>query len=100
MREQLASEFASRSVLQDLEGLPVLLDFNGTTGLPVPSTDVRLLRDDGTEAADGEAGEVCVKGPQVMCGYWNKPAENAAAFTSDGYFRTGDAGVIAMRRAT
>ncbi|MCY0855393.1 AMP-binding protein [Cupriavidus sp. D39] len=73
---------------------PTINAFNGTTGLPVPSTDVRLLRDDGTEATDGEAGEVCVKGPQVMRGYWNKPAENAAAFTSDGYFRTGDVGVI------
>jgi long-chain acyl-CoA synthetase len=69
-------------------------DFSGTTGLPVPSTDVILLDDDGVEVALGERGEVCVKGPQVMSGYWNQPEANAAAFTDDGYFRTGDIGVF------
>ena len=68
--------------------------FNGTTGVPLPSTDVKLLTDDGREAALGEAGEVCVKGPQVMGGYWQQPEANAAAFTADGYFRTGDVGVL------
>ncbi len=69
-------------------------DFTGTTGLPFPSTDIKLLVEDGAEVALGEAGEVCVKGPQVMRGYWNQPEANAGAFTPDGYFRTGDVGVI------
>ncbi len=68
--------------------------FTGTTGLPVPGTDIKLLADDGSEVPLGESGEVCVKGPQVMGGYWNQPEANAAAFTADGYFRTGDVGVI------
>jgi long-chain acyl-CoA synthetase len=69
-------------------------DFSGTTGLPLPDTDVKLLDESGQEVALGESGEVCVKGPQVMQGYWNQPEANAAAFTPDGYFRTGDVGVI------
>lgn len=69
-------------------------DFTGTTGLPLSSTDIKLLGDDGNEAGLGEAGEVCAKGPQVMAGYWNQPAANAAAFTADGYFRTGDVGMF------
>jgi long-chain acyl-CoA synthetase len=69
-------------------------DFNGTTGLPLPGTDIKLLDDSGDEVALGESGEVCVKGPQVMRGYWNQPEANTAAFTADGYFRTGDVGVI------
>jgi long-chain acyl-CoA synthetase len=68
--------------------------FTGTTGLPLPSTDVKLLDDHGREVAIGERGEICVKGPQVMSGYWDKPEANAGAFTADGYFRTGDIGVF------
>lgn len=71
--------------------------FSGTTGLPMPSTDVKLLDDDGNAVAIGEAGEICVKGPQVMSGYWQKPEANATAFTADGYFRTGDVGVFDER---
>ncbi|MBX3645121.1 MAG: AMP-binding protein [Rubrivivax sp.] len=74
-----------------------LREFSGTTGLPMPSTDVKLLDDDGNEVALGESGEIVVKGPQVMKGYWNKPEANAAAFTADGYFRTGDVGVFDAR---
>jgi long-chain acyl-CoA synthetase len=70
--------------------------FSGTVGLPFPSTDIKLLDDD-REVAMGEAGEVCAKGPQVMKGYWQKPEANAAAFTADGYFRTGDVGVFDER---
>jgi long-chain acyl-CoA synthetase len=66
--------------------------FTGTTGLPLPSTDVVLLDDQGRAVAIGASGEICVKGPQVMRGYWNQPEANAAAFTADGYFRTGDIG--------
>ena len=69
-------------------------EFTGTTGLPAPGTDVVLLGDDDAEAGIGEPGEICVKGPQVMSGYWQKPDANAAAFTADGYFRTGDVGVF------
>jgi long-chain acyl-CoA synthetase len=69
-------------------------DFSGTTGLPLPDTDVKLLDESGQAVALGESGEVCVKGPQVMQGYWNQPEANAAAFTPDGYFRTGDVGMI------
>ncbi|MBL0088266.1 MAG: AMP-binding protein [Ideonella sp.] len=66
--------------------------FTGTTGLPLPSTDVILLDDEGRTVGVGESGEICVKGPQVMPGYWNQPEANAAAFTAEGYFRTGDIG--------
>ncbi|MBK7989499.1 MAG: AMP-binding protein [Comamonadaceae bacterium] len=69
-------------------------EFSGTTGLPLPGTDIKLLDDAGVEVALGQSGEVCAKGPQVMRGYWNQPEANAAAFTPDGYFRTGDVGVI------
>jgi long-chain acyl-CoA synthetase len=68
--------------------------FSASVGLPAPSTDIKLLGDDDREVAIGEAGEVCAKGPQVMKGYWGKPEANAAAFTTDGYFRTGDIGVF------
>ena len=68
--------------------------FNGTIGLPLPSTDIKLLDDQDREAAIGQTGEICAKGPQVMKGYWEKPEANAAAFTADGYFRTGDIGVF------
>jgi long-chain acyl-CoA synthetase len=68
--------------------------FSATVGLPLPSTDIKLLDADDNEAAIGEPGEVCAKGPQVMKGYWHKAEANAAAFTPDGYFRTGDIGVF------
>jgi long-chain acyl-CoA synthetase len=68
--------------------------FSATVGLPFPSTDIKLIDSDDREAALGEPGEVCAKGPQVMKGYWQKPEANAAAFTADGYFRTGDIGVF------
>jgi long-chain acyl-CoA synthetase len=68
--------------------------FSATVGLPFPSTDIKLLDADDKEAAIGEPGEVCAKGPQVMQGYWQKPQANADAFTADGYFRTGDIGLF------
>jgi long-chain acyl-CoA synthetase len=69
-------------------------NFSATVGLPFPSTDIKLLDAEDKEAGIGEAGEICAKGPQVMKGYWQKPDANAAAFTADGYFRTGDIGVF------
>jgi long-chain acyl-CoA synthetase len=68
--------------------------FSTTVGLPLPSTDIKLLDDDNKEVPIGEPGEICAKGPQVMRGYWQKPEANADAFTADGYFRTGDIGVF------
>src|SRR6516225_1305404 len=68
--------------------------FTATVGLPLPSTDIKLLDENDQEVPLGEAGEICAKGPQVMKGYWQKPDANAAAFTPDGYFRTGDVGVF------
>ncbi len=72
-------------------------EFTGTTGLPMPSSDIKLLGDDDKGAAVGETGEVCIKGPHVMRGYWEKPEANAQAFTADGYFRTGDVGQFDAR---
>jgi long-chain acyl-CoA synthetase len=64
--------------------------FNGSVGLPFPSTDIRILDDSDRPVAEGVAGELCVQGPQVMQGYWQQPAETAKAFTADGWLRTGD----------
>jgi len=69
-------------------------EFTGSCGLPVSSTDIKLLDDNDNEVAIGQHGEICAKGPQVMPGYWNKPEANKEAFTEDGYFRTGDIGVF------
>jgi long-chain acyl-CoA synthetase len=68
--------------------------FSGTIGLPVPSTYLSIRDDDGKEVPLGEPGEICAKGPQVMSGYWNRPDETAKVMTADGYFRTGDVGVM------
>jgi long-chain acyl-CoA synthetase len=72
-------------------------DWNGTIGLPLPSTDVSLRDDDHQPVTVGVPGELCVKGPQVMRGYWNKPDENAKVFTPDGYLKTGDVAVMDER---
>jgi long-chain acyl-CoA synthetase len=69
-------------------------EFTGTIGYPVPSTDVSIRDADGKVLPPGEPGELCVKGPQVMRGYWNKPEETAKVTTADGYFRTGDIAVL------
>ncbi|WP_439639970.1 AMP-binding protein [Nevskia sp.] len=69
-------------------------DWNGTIGVPLPSTWVSLRDDEGREVPVGTPGELCVKGPQVMRGYWNKPEENRAAFTADGWLRTGDIATV------
>jgi long-chain acyl-CoA synthetase len=73
---------------------PTSVEFNGSIGIPVPSTWVSIRDDDGKEVPLGEAGEICAKGPQVMAGYWNKPDETAKVMTADGFFRTGDIGVM------
>ncbi|MBJ7407390.1 MAG: long-chain fatty acid--CoA ligase [Bradyrhizobium sp.] len=69
-------------------------EFTGTIGIPVPSTYISIRDDDGNEVPLGQAGEICAKGPQVMSGYWNRPDETAKVMTADGYFRTGDIGIM------
>jgi long-chain acyl-CoA synthetase len=67
-----------------------LEDFNGAAGLPMPLTEISIRDESGAEVAPGEQGELCIKGPQVMRGYWNRPEETAEVFTPDGFLRTGD----------
>jgi len=71
-----------------------LTAFNGSIGLPVPSTEVSIRDAEGRELGVGEPGELCVRGPQVMQGYWQRPEETAAVMTPDGFIRTGDVAVI------
>ncbi|QGZ40109.1 long-chain acyl-CoA synthetase [Pseudoduganella flava] len=74
--------------------------FSGAIGLPLPSTEVAILDDDGNEVPLGVAGEIAVRGPQVMAGYWQRPDETAKSMTPDGYFKTGDIGVMDERGYT
>jgi long-chain acyl-CoA synthetase len=74
-----------------------VLEFSGSIGLPVPSTEVSIRDDAGKELPLGETGEICVRGPQVMKGYWNRPDETAKVLTADGWLRTGDMGFIDER---
>lgn len=69
-------------------------NFSGTIGLPLPSTSIDIRDEDGESVALGEVGEICIKGPQVMAGYWNRPDETEKVMTSDGYFRSGDMGIM------
>jgi long-chain acyl-CoA synthetase len=71
--------------------LPV---YTGTIGLPLPSTEVAILDDDDNELALGQPGEIAIRGPQVMAGYWNRPDETAKVMTAKGYFKSGDVGVM------
>jgi long-chain acyl-CoA synthetase len=71
-----------------------ITEWTGTIGLPLPSTEISIRDDDGHELPTGEHGEICARGPQVMAGYWNRPDETAKAMTKDGFFRTGDIGVM------
>ena len=71
-----------------------LEEFSGTIGYPLPSTDVSVRDADGAPVPAGERGELCVKGPQVMAGYWKRPDETARVMTPDGFFRTGDVAVM------
>jgi long-chain acyl-CoA synthetase len=68
--------------------------WTGTIGYPFPSTDLVILDPDDKELPIGEAGEICARGPQVMVGYWNRPDETAKVMTADGFFRTGDIGIM------
>ncbi|MBX3607978.1 MAG: long-chain-fatty-acid--CoA ligase [Piscinibacter sp.] len=68
--------------------------FTGTIGLPVPSTEVAIRDDEGRDVALGSPGEICIRGPQVMAGYWNRPDETSKVMSEDGFFRSGDVGVM------
>ena len=71
--------------------------FTGTIGLPVPSTDIVIIDDNGVVVPLGQAGEIAIRGPQVMAGYWNNPAETAKVMTADGFFKSGDIGIMDER---
>lgn len=71
-----------------------IVEYTGTIGLPVPSTEAAILDEDGRELPTGELGEICIRGPQVMKGYWSMPEETAKVFTNDGWLRTGDMGFM------
>ena len=72
-------------------------EYSGSIGVPMPNTWMKLLDDDGVEVGPGQAGEIAIKGPQVMAGYWQRPDETAKVMTADGYFKTGDIGLMDER---
>ena len=72
-------------------------EYSGTIGIPLPSTEAAILDDDGTALPIGERGEIALRGPQVMPGYWNMPDETARVMTADGFFKTGDIGIMDER---
>ncbi|MBK7768572.1 MAG: long-chain-fatty-acid--CoA ligase [Sulfuritalea sp.] len=71
-----------------------LKGFTGSIGLPVSSTEIAIRDDNGADVPLGESGEICIRGPQVMAGYWNRPDETARVMTADGFFKSGDVGVM------
>ena len=75
-------------------------EFSGTIGLPLPSIEIAIKDDDGKSVPMGQPGEICIKGPNVMTGYYKQPAENEKAFTADGFMRTGDVGIMDSRGYT
>ncbi len=74
-----------------------LTEFTGTIGLPIPSTEIAIRDEEGKDVPIGDSGEICIRGPQVMAGYWNRADETAHVMTSDGYFKSGDVGVMDER---
>jgi long-chain acyl-CoA synthetase len=74
-----------------------ITEFSGTIGMPVPSTEIVIRDDAGHDLPFGTAGEICIRGPQVMAGYWNRPDETAQVMSGDGYFRSGDIGLMDER---
>ena len=73
---------------------PASITFSGSIGIPLPATEIKILDDTGQEVVQGEKGEIAIRGPQVMKGYWNLPEETAKVMTVDGFFRSGDIGVM------
>jgi long-chain acyl-CoA synthetase len=76
---------------------PDATEFTGSIGLPIPSTEIAILDDDGKLVPLGQPGEIGIRGPQVMVGYWNRPDETAKVMTPDGFFKSGDIGVMDER---
>ncbi|MGF6775747.1 AMP-binding protein [Paraburkholderia sp. GAS334] len=76
---------------------PGATQFSGSIGVPLPSTEISIRDDEGNEVPQGQPGEICIRGPQVMAGYWNRPEETASVMTPDGFFRSGDIGVMNER---
>jgi long-chain acyl-CoA synthetase len=76
---------------------PDATEFTGSIGLPIPSTEIEILDDDGKPVPLGQPGEIGIRGPQVMVGYWNRPDETAKVMTPDGFFKSGDIGVMDER---
>jgi long-chain acyl-CoA synthetase len=72
-------------------------EFSGSIGLPIPSTEIAILDDDGNHLPVGQTGEIGIRGPQVMAGYWNRPDETAKVMTADGFFKSGDIGIMDER---
>ncbi len=79
---------------------PDAIEFSGNIGLPIPSTEIAILDDDGNPVPIGTAGEIAIRGPQVMAGYWNRPDETAKVMTPDGFFKSGDIGIMDERGYT
>jgi long-chain acyl-CoA synthetase len=77
-----------------------LKGFTGTIGLPVSSTEIAIRDENGNDVPLGESGEICIRGPQVMAGYWQRPEETANVMTADGYFKSGDVGIMDETGAT
>jgi long-chain acyl-CoA synthetase len=72
-------------------------EFTGTIGLPFPSTEIAIRDEAGRDLPSGAAGEICIRGPQVMAGYWSRPDETEAVMSADGFFKSGDVGVMDER---
>jgi long-chain acyl-CoA synthetase len=77
-----------------------MTEYSGTIGLPLPSTEITILDDDGNPVPLGQSGEIAIRGPQVMVGYWNQPEETAKVMTADGFFKSGDVGIMDERGFT
>ncbi|CAN5245143.1 long-chain fatty acid--CoA ligase [soil metagenome] len=75
-------------------------EYTGSIGLPIPSTEIAILDDSGNPVPLGQPGEISIRGPQVMAGYWNRPDETAKSMTADGFFKTGDVGIMDERGFT
>jgi long-chain acyl-CoA synthetase len=69
-------------------------EFTGSIGLPIPSTEIAIRDDGGMDVPPGQPGEICIRGPQVMAGYWQRPDETALVMTNDGFFKSGDVGIM------
>jgi long-chain acyl-CoA synthetase len=87
------SETAPAATINPLD----LRVFNGSIGLPIPGTEIAIRDDEGRDMALGERGEICIRGPQVMAGYWKRPEETANVMCADGFFKSGDIGIMDER---